>query len=85
MGAFSKVYVIGGIVDHNRLKKITYNYAVDNNLKMKRFPLLGEEIALKTNAHLAVNHVFEVMLKVQNGVTWKQAIQEAIPSRKLQE
>lgn len=24
---YSFVYVIGGIVDHNRLKKITYDYA----------------------------------------------------------
>jgi tRNA (guanine9-N1)-methyltransferase len=52
------VYVIGGIVDHNRLKKITYNYSVENKLKMQRFPLLGDTIAIKSNAHLAVNHVY---------------------------
>ena len=77
--------MIGGIVDHNRLKKITYNYSIENKLKMMRFPLLGGEIALKGNAHLAVNHVFDILLKVANGDNWAKAITEAIPVRKLKE
>lgn len=71
-------------MDHNRLKKITYNYSLENNVQVRRFPLLGQEIALKTNAHLAVNHVFEVLLKVFNGDSWESAISQAIPTRKLQ-
>ena len=50
---------------------------------MKRFPLLGDQIALKGNAHLAVNHVFDIIIKVANGESWQDAITEAIPGRKL--
>lgn len=51
---------------------------------MKRFPLLGDQIALKGNAHLAVNHVFDILLKVANGEEWSKALTDAIPIRKLQ-
>jgi tRNA (guanine9-N1)-methyltransferase len=62
------VYVIGGIVDHNRLKKITYNYALENGIVVRRLPM--KTVHLKASVHLAVNHVWEWMLKKYNGSTW---------------
>jgi tRNA (guanine9-N1)-methyltransferase len=50
------IYVIGGIVDHNRLKKITLNFAVENGIAVKRLPM--GNIQLKASVHLAVNHVW---------------------------
>jgi tRNA (guanine9-N1)-methyltransferase len=57
--------VIGGIVDHNRLKNITYDFAKNNKIEVKRLPF--NNIKLKTNVHLAVNHVWEWMLRRYNG------------------
>jgi tRNA (guanine9-N1)-methyltransferase len=67
------VYIIGGLVDHNRLKKITYNYALEHKIAMARFPL-GKYVDLKSNCHLAVNHVFEILLKVYNDQGWEKAV-----------
>ena len=47
--------MIGGIVDHNRYKKLTYNYAVENDISTARLPL--KDAKLKSSCHLAVNHV----------------------------
>jgi tRNA (guanine9-N1)-methyltransferase len=78
------VYIIGGLVDHNRLKKITYNYALEHKIPMARFPL-DKYVDLKSNCHLAVNHVYDIILRVYNGQGWEQAIKEAIPQRKIME
>ena len=50
------VYIIGGIVDHNRLKKITYDYAKERGISAKRLPM--KNVKLKASVHLAVNHVW---------------------------
>ena len=42
-------------------------------------------LKLKASVHLAVNHVWEWMLRHYNGSSWKEAIQAVIPERKLQE
>ena len=37
-----------------------------------------------TKSHvLTVNHVFELMLLVSQGVTWKSALEQIIPQRKV--
>jgi hypothetical protein len=43
-----------------------------------------EGLKLKASVHLAVNHVWEWMLRYYNGATWKEAIKAVIPERKLQ-
>lgn len=40
---------------------------------MARFPL-DKFVDLKTNSHLAVNHVYDIILRVYNGQSWEQAI-----------
>jgi hypothetical protein len=44
-----------------------------------------EGIKLKSSAHLAVNHVWEWMLRFYNGSTWSEALRMVIPERKIQE
>lgn len=56
-------------MDHNRLKQITINYAMQTGIKARRLPMEG--VKLKASVHLAVNHVWEWMLKFYNGSTWK--------------
>lgn len=34
-----KIYVIGGLVDHNRLKNTTHEWAIKNNIKTVRLPI----------------------------------------------
>ena len=43
-----------------------------------------EGLKLKASVHLAVNHVWEWMLRFYNGSTWEEAIRTVIPERKLQ-
>ena len=52
---FSKIYIIGGMVDHNRLKLATYNKAKEEGLAMKKFPI-SAFVKLKSSTHLTVNH-----------------------------
>jgi hypothetical protein len=49
-----------------------------------RFPL-DKYVDLKSNCHLAVNHIYEILLKVYNGDSWEKAVKESIPSRKINE
>ena len=53
---FRDVYIIGGIVDHNRLKKITYDYAIKHKIRCRKLPMDG--VRLKASVHLAVNHIW---------------------------
>jgi tRNA (guanine9-N1)-methyltransferase len=75
------VYIIGGIVDHNRLKKITLEYAESKKIVTKRLPM--HNVKLKASVHFAVNHVWEWMLKGYNGMDWGEALKSIIPQRKL--
>lgn len=85
MGEFEtdKVYVLGGIVDHNKLKNITLNKATSLNIKTQRFPI-GQFIQLKTSAILSINHSFELLMRKLNGESWQDAVKNTIPARKIQ-
>jgi len=74
-------YIIGGLVDHNRLKFATLNQAQSEGLRVIRLPI-SQHIALKSSTILSVNHVFELMLKVSNGDSWGDAVKSTIPERK---
>jgi tRNA (guanine9-N1)-methyltransferase len=49
-----KVYVIGGFVDHNRLKGATFEFATAAGLRTAKLPL-GEFVVLNSRAVLTVN------------------------------
>lgn len=64
------------------MKKITYNYAVEHGITVRRLPM--KNVQLKASVHLAVNHVWDWMLKKYNGASWDEAIKAVIPARKLE-
>jgi len=77
----TKIYIIGGIVDRNRYKSLTLNKAKQDGIEHARLPI-GELMALRTSAVLAVNHVFEILGLWFNTKDWKHALDKVIPERK---
>jgi tRNA (guanine9-N1)-methyltransferase len=80
----SCAYIIGGIVDRNRLKGITYEKAVAENIETAKLPL-DECIKMMGNSKtkvLTVNHVFEILLKFAESSSWVNAFQTTLPERK---
>ena len=52
-----KIYIIGGIVDHNKLKNITKNKAKKLGIKTLKFPI-SKYMKLNSSSILTVLHVF---------------------------
>mmetsp|Transcript_109173 Transcript_109173/g.189161 ORF Transcript_109173/g.189161 Transcript_109173/m.189161 type:complete len:380 (-) Transcript_109173:1217-2356(-) len=81
-----KVYVIGGIVDHNRHKGLTLDVARRHNCSHGKLPL-ADFLNLKENHGrftrvLTVNHMVGVLTKYHETKDWAAAFIHAIPSRK---
>ena len=76
-----KVYVIGGLVDHNQLKGLCYKLACEQGVSHARLPI-GEYIKLNSRKVLTINHVFEILVKYQESNDWKDAFFKVIPRRK---
>jgi tRNA (guanine9-N1)-methyltransferase len=75
------VYVIGGIVDHNRHKGLLASDAAARGLRCMRLPL-DEHSTLASRKVLTVNHVFHLLLRFYETKDWPDAIAHAIPQRK---
>lgn len=79
----SKIYVIGGIVDRNRLKRAAFNRAEEWGLQTAKLPIAEHLAKMKTTKVLTCNHVFEILLKYRMfGNSWERALMEVLPSRK---
>jgi len=81
-----KVYVIGGIVDHNRHKSLTFNRAMANQCAHAQLPL-ADFLDLKSNNGkfsrvLTVNHMVAILTNFNETKDWQKAFLSAIPSRK---
>eukprot|EP01039_Chlorochromonas_danica_P010014 gene10014-11074_t len=74
-------YIIGGIVDRNRLKGATYGKAVSQNVRTARLPI-QKYFALKATHVLAVNHVFDILLAFSSNPDWTSALEKILPKRK---
>ena len=48
------IYIIGGLVDHNKLKNITLDKANEQNIKTLKFPI-SRYLRLNTSSILTVN------------------------------
>ena len=78
----TKVYVIGGLVDHNHHKGLCYRQAVEAGLAHGQLPI-GDYVKLNCRKVLAVNHVFEILLRFTETQDWKDAFFEVLPARKV--
>ena len=76
-----KVYIVGGLVDHNRLQFITLNKAEEQGIATAKLPL-SHFVALKSSTVLAVNHCVDILLKYQATKDWAESF-KCIPSRKV--
>ncbi|CAN2390370.1 tRNA (guanine(9)-N(1))-methyltransferase activity [Pristimantis euphronides] len=77
----TKAYIIGGLVDHNHHKGITYKQALELGIKHAQLPL-GSFVKMNTRKVLAVNHVFEIILSFLEKKDWKEAFFSVLPQRK---
>ena len=77
----SKVYIIGGLVDHNHHKSLCYDLAVKNGLDHCRLPI-SKFMSMKTRQVLTVNQVFQIICKYMDCKDWKQAFVDILPKRK---
>ncbi|XP_010846609.1 PREDICTED: tRNA methyltransferase 10 homolog A isoform X2 [Bison bison bison] len=77
----SKAYVIGGLVDHNHHKGLTYKQASDHGIDHAQLPL-GNFVKMNSRKVLAVNHVFEIILEYLETRDWQEAFFTILPQRK---
>lgn len=77
----AKAYVIGGLVDHNHHKGITFELAKKLGIAHAQLPL-GSFVKMNSRKVLAVNHVFEIILAFLEKRDWKEAFFTVLPQRK---
>jgi len=77
-----QVYVIGGLVDRNRLPGVCSARAKKLGLKEYRLPI-AEHVEFKSRTVLTVNHVFEILIERMNGADWRSALLSVLPQRKI--
>ena len=86
----SCAYVIGGIVDRNRLKGITHKKATEQKVRTVKLPI-KDHLQLTATHVLTVNHCVELLLEKQHqgdvdtDTAWKAALHIVIPARKVGE
>ncbi|GIY85937.1 tRNA methyltransferase 10 homolog A [Caerostris darwini] len=76
-----KVYIIGALVDHNRLKNFCYNKAIEDNVEHARLPL-DLYFNFKTRKVLTIDQVYSIFLRVTQGKSWIDAVMDVVPKRK---
>ena len=77
----SKMYAIGGFVDHNAHKGVAYERAVAAGFSHARLPI-DSFFTLATRKVLTVCHVFEIIKNFTESGNWEQAIKLTVPARK---
>ncbi|XP_030050238.1 tRNA methyltransferase 10 homolog B [Microcaecilia unicolor] len=82
-----KVYILGGLVDENIQKKLTFQKACEQGLQTARLPI--QEYMIKDgnmkNFHseiLAINQVFDVLAMYYKTGSWPEALKAGVPARK---
>ncbi|RLV92992.1 Peptide-N [Spathaspora sp. JA1] len=76
-------YIIGGIVDKNRHKKLCLNKAQELGLKVGKLPI-DKFIEMNGRQVLATSHVYELCCAwFENGKDWGKAFNQVLPPRKV--
>jgi tRNA (guanine9-N1)-methyltransferase len=78
----SHAYIIGGIVDRNRLKGVTYYKALGQGVRTAKLPI-KEHFSLSATHVLTVNHVYEILLKYNMVQNWPETLSSILPKRKV--
>jgi tRNA (guanine9-N1)-methyltransferase len=76
-----KIYIIGGIVDHNRLKNITFNKAARQNIATAKFPITENDLK-RAAGPLTVNHTYDILLNYGKTGSWVEAFDASLPKAK---
>ncbi|BFZ02913.1 hypothetical protein BsWGS_05952 [Bradybaena similaris] len=76
-----KVYIIGGLVDHNKHKGLCHKIAEERGIAHAQLPI-AEYLDMKTRKVLAVNHVFSILLRYTETHDWRTAFLAEMPQRK---
>lgn len=77
-----RVFVIGGLVDHNRHKNLCQKRAQERGVYTAKLPI-KEHVSMNQRHILSTVAVFEILLRVLgNKQGWPEALAEAIPKRK---
>jgi tRNA (guanine9-N1)-methyltransferase len=77
-----KIYIIGGIVDRNRLSRAAITRAEEFGIATAKLPIT-QYLRLVSTKVLTCNHVFEILLKYrEHGNDWKKAMLDVLPARK---
>ncbi|XP_053626085.1 tRNA methyltransferase 10 homolog A isoform X3 [Plodia interpunctella] len=74
-------YVIGGLVDHNKHKGLCHKIAVEQGIRHGQLPL-DKYVNMKTRKVLTIDHVFEIVLRVCEGMSWQETLIQVLPERK---
>ena len=77
----NKVYIIGGLVDHNQHKGLCYKMAEENLIAHAQLPI-DNFVKMSTRKVLTINHVFEILLHYSETKDWKDAFFKILPNRK---
>jgi tRNA (guanine9-N1)-methyltransferase len=78
-----KIYIIGGIVDRNRLRRAAIDRAERLGVATARLPLDKHLKEMASTRVLTCNHVFEILIKFrEHGKSWKKALHDVLPQRK---
>jgi tRNA (guanine9-N1)-methyltransferase len=75
------VYILGALVDRNRYKNVCKKTAIEHGVRMARFPI-GQYLDLKMAPVLTVNQCLDIMIKVKETGSWKEAVEAVVPLRK---
>ena len=77
----SEVYVVGGLVDHNKQKGLTHRLASEANVRTARLPI-DEYMSMSQRRVLAVNHVVEILTLRASGLDWTSVLTKVMPQRR---
>ncbi|XP_065890504.1 tRNA methyltransferase 10 homolog B-like [Dysidea avara] len=81
------VYIVGGLVDENVIKRASLNYARTKKISTARLPIstyMVNPSAPRSSARavLTIDQVIHLLAMIYCGSEWPQALQECIPKRK---
>lgn len=78
----TKIYVIGGIVDRNRLQRATVQRAEGLQITTAKLPLDEYLQKMPSTRVLTTNHTFGLLMHYREHKSWEKAMASVLPQRK---